>query len=114
MLSQTPRPIKPVPRHQARPLPLHFHGANAKLSVSLGLYNGDGNDDKLVPTDNVTIPPNHVVPAVGEVCDVQYLHAFLQSGSIYQPIYLGKRCDIPAAECTTDQLKYKGTGEAAA
>jgi len=87
---------------------------NARRSVALGLYNGDGNDDKLVPAGNVTIPPNHAVPAVGEVVDVKYLHAFLQSGSIYQPVYVGKRCDIPATECTADQLKYKNTGEAAA
>jgi bifunctional non-homologous end joining protein LigD len=85
-------------------------GHNAKRSVSLGLYesNGDGNDDKLVPAGNVTIPPNHAVPAVGEVVDTKYLYAHKQSGSIYQPVYVGKRCDIPASECTTDQLKYKG------
>jgi bifunctional non-homologous end joining protein LigD len=81
---------------------------NAKRSVSLGLYNGDGDGDKLVPAGNVTIPPNHAVPAIGEVVEVKYLHAFLQSGSIYQPVFIGKRCDIPASECTTDQLKYKG------
>ena len=83
---------------------------NAKRSVALGLYDGD----KLVPAGNVTIPPNHAVPAVGEVIETKYLYAHRESGSIYQPVYLGKRCDIPAAECTTDQLKYKGAGEAAA
>jgi bifunctional non-homologous end joining protein LigD len=51
--------------------------------------------------------PNHEVPAPGEVCECKYLYAFLDSGSIYQPVYLGKRCDIPANECTVDQLKYK-------
>jgi len=51
---------------------------------------------------------------VGEVIDAQYLHAFPESGAIYQPVYIGKRCDIPASECTTDQLKYKDTDEAAA
>jgi bifunctional non-homologous end joining protein LigD len=45
---------------------------------------------------------------VGEVVDTKYLYAHKQSGSIYQPVYVGKRCDIPASECTTDQLKYKG------
>jgi bifunctional non-homologous end joining protein LigD len=83
---------------------------NAKRSVTLGLF--DGNE--LVGAGNVTIPPNHAVPAVGEIVECRYLYAHRQSGSIYQPVYLGKRCDIPAAECTTDQLKYKATGEAAA
>ena len=82
---------------------------NEKRSVSLGLYDGD----KLVPAGNVTIPPNHAVPAPEEVVEVQFLYAFKESGSIYQPVYLGKRSDIPAAECTTDQLKYKSQAEAA-
>lgn len=83
---------------------------NAKRSVTLGLF--DGNE--MVGAGNVTIPPNHAVPAVGEVVEIRYLYAFRESGSIYQPVYLGKRCDIPAAECTTDQLKYKTAAEAAA
>ncbi len=82
---------------------------NAKRSVTLGLY--DGNE--LVCAGNVAIPPNHAVPAVGEVVETRYLHAFRESGSIYQPVYVGKRCD-PAAECTTDQLKYKTAAEVAA
>jgi bifunctional non-homologous end joining protein LigD len=82
-----------------------------KRSVTLGLYNGDGN--KLVPAGNVTIPPNQRIPEVGEVCDVRYLHALKQSGSIYQPVYLGPRSDIPAAECTVDQLKYKAQAQVA-
>jgi bifunctional non-homologous end joining protein LigD len=78
-------------------------GINAKRSVTLGLYDGD----KLVPAGNVTIPPNHQVPVVGEVCETRYLHAFRESGSIYQPVYLGRRTDIPASECVVEQLKYK-------
>ena len=85
-------------------------GRNAKRSVSLALYD----DDKLVPAGNVTIPPNHAVPAPGEVVECSYLYGFKESGSIYQPVYRGKRCDIPTAECTTDQLKYKPTSTAAA
>ncbi len=76
---------------------------NPQRSVTLGLYDGD----KLVPAGNVTIPPNHEVPAPGEVVETKYLYAYRESGSIYQPVYLGKRCDIPAAECGVDQLKYK-------
>jgi bifunctional non-homologous end joining protein LigD len=88
-------------------------GRNAKRSVALGLYNGDNNNDgKLVPAGNVTIPPNHQVPEVGDVVDCSYLYAMRQSGSIYQPVYIGKRSDIPASECSTDQLKYKAEAEA--
>ena len=39
--------------------------------------------------------------------EVRYLYAYQQSGSIYQPIYLGERDDIPQADCTTAQLKFK-------
>jgi hypothetical protein len=78
-------------------------GHNAKRSVTLGLYDGD----ELVPAGNVTIPPNHRMPEVGEVCEVRYLYAYRESGSIYQPVYLGRRDDVPASECVVEQLKYK-------
>jgi bifunctional non-homologous end joining protein LigD len=76
---------------------------NERRSVSLGLYDGD----RLVPAGNVSIPPNHAVPAPEEVVEVQFLYAFRESGLIYQPVYIGKRCDIPASECCIEQLKYK-------
>jgi hypothetical protein len=67
------------------------------------------------------VKPSESPPALcrhlGEVVDTKFLYAFRESGCIYQPVYVGKRCDIPASECTTDQLKYKGgvgTVEAAA
>jgi bifunctional non-homologous end joining protein LigD len=85
-------------------------GINAKRSVTLGLYDGD----KLVPAGNVTIPPNHAIPQVGNVVDARYLHAFKESGSIYQPVYLGRRDDIPAGECVVEQLKYKNEPATAA
>jgi bifunctional non-homologous end joining protein LigD len=85
-------------------------GINAKHSVSLGLFDGD----KLVPAGNVTIPPNHRIPEVGEVCETRYLYALKQSGSIYQPVYLGLRTDIPASECVVEQLKYKAEPQQAA
>jgi len=84
-------------------------GHNAKRSVTLGLF--DGNE--LTGAGNVTIPPNHAIPEKGAVVDVRYLYAYRESGSVYQPVYLGSRDDIPAADCTTDQLKYKTTGQAA-
>jgi bifunctional non-homologous end joining protein LigD len=85
-------------------------GHNAKRSVTLGLYDGD----ELVPAGNVTIPPNHRIPEVGEVCEVRYLYAYRESGSIYQPVYLGRRDDVPASECVVEQLKFKSEPTAAA
>jgi bifunctional non-homologous end joining protein LigD len=84
-------------------------GINTKRSVTLGLYDGD----KLVPAGNVTIPPNHRIPEVGEVCETRYLYAYRESGCIYQPVYLGPRTDIPASECVVEQLKFKAQAEAA-
>jgi bifunctional non-homologous end joining protein LigD len=84
-------------------------GHNAKRSVMLGLHDGD----MLVPAGNVTIPPNHRIPEIGAVCEVRFLYALKQSGSIYQPVYLGPRTDIPASECVVEQLKYKPQAQAA-
>ena len=76
---------------------------NGKRSVSLMLFARN----KVVHAGNVTIPPNHQIPDVGAIVEVRYLHAFRESGCIYQPIYLGRREDIAAEECTVLQLKYK-------
>lgn len=76
---------------------------NDKRSVSLILFE----DEKVRLAGNVTIPPNHDIPPPGTVVECRYLYAFKESGSIYQPVYLGARDDIRAAECTTTQLKYK-------
>jgi len=76
---------------------------NAKRSVSLLLFEGD----KIKAAGNVTIPPNHEIPAAGQIVECRYLYAFRESGCIFQPVYLGTRDDITAAECTTAQLKYR-------
>jgi bifunctional non-homologous end joining protein LigD len=70
---------------------------NAKRSVSLLLFTGD----RIGPAGNVTIPPNHEIPKTGQVIECRFLYAFRESGSIYQPVYLGTRDDIRAEECTT-------------
>jgi bifunctional non-homologous end joining protein LigD len=44
---------------------------------------------------------------MGTVVETRYLYAFAQSGAVYQPVYLGPRDDIPAEDCTVDQLKFK-------
>jgi bifunctional non-homologous end joining protein LigD len=64
-------------------------------------------DDAFVPAGNVTIPPNHEIPSAGTVVEVRYLYAYQESGSVYQPVYLGPREDISASDCTRDQLKFK-------
>ncbi len=82
-------------------------GINAKRSVRLGLYDLHADGPELVCSGNVTIPPNHPMPAMKDVVEVKYLYAFRESGSVYQPVYGGKRDDIPRNECLTTQLKYK-------
>ena len=76
---------------------------NAKRSVSLMLYAGKN----LTTAGNVTIPSNKEIPKQGEIVECRYLYAFKESGSIYQPVYLGTRDDVAEQECTTAQLKYK-------
>jgi bifunctional non-homologous end joining protein LigD len=76
---------------------------NGKRSVELRLLNGSG----WIPCGNVTIPPNLRVPAVGQVVDIRYLHAFPGSNALYQPVYLGERQDVEVHECVLSQLKYK-------
>ncbi|MEA3189292.1 MAG: bifunctional non-ous end joining protein LigD, partial [Chthoniobacter sp.] len=56
---------------------------------------------------NVTIPANHRIPGVGVIVEVRYLYAFKESGSVFQPVYLGERNDVLASDCTTRQLKFK-------
>jgi bifunctional non-homologous end joining protein LigD len=55
---------------------------------------------------NVTIPPNHTVPANGSIVEVRYLYAF-PGGSVFQPVYLGQRDDVTRRECHVSQLKLK-------
>ncbi len=76
---------------------------NAKRSVGLLLFDGE----KITSAGNVTIPANHDIPTTGQVVECRYLYAFKESGSIYQPVYLGARDDIRAEECVVTQLKYK-------
>jgi bifunctional non-homologous end joining protein LigD len=80
---------------------------NAKRSIEIKLLNGT----HWVTAGNVTIPPNHTVPKVGEVVEVRYLYAFKESGCVYQPVYLGVRSDVTESECVTNQLKFKNGDE---
>jgi bifunctional non-homologous end joining protein LigD len=84
-----------------------------RRSVKIGLLDSNRSNvskgQMMIPVGNVTIPPNYDVPAAGDVVEVEYLYAY-KGGSIYQPVYRGKRTDIDINVCTTGQLKYKPEG----
>jgi bifunctional non-homologous end joining protein LigD len=61
-------------------------------------------DDIIV--GNVSIPLNHNVPRVGEFVEVEYLYAYPNGGSLYQPVYKGPRRDKTEAD-RHSSLKFK-------
>lgn len=75
----------------------------SKRSVYLQLFK----NKKPVPAGKVTIPINFEIPQPGQIVEVRYLYAMKQSGSLYQPVYLGVREDIDKSDCTQAQLKFK-------
>lgn len=75
---------------------------NGKRSVSLKLFDGTN----LVSVGNSTIPTNKEIPKPNDVVEVRYLYAF-KGGSVFQPVFLGKRDDVKPEECSVDQLKFK-------
>jgi bifunctional non-homologous end joining protein LigD len=76
---------------------------NVQRSVEVRLLGEDG----WMPCGNVTIPANHKIPDVGQVCEIRYLYSHRESHALYQPIYQGLRTDVEPAECLLTQLKYK-------
>jgi bifunctional non-homologous end joining protein LigD len=72
---------------------------NAKRSVNMAMADGTA-------VGSVTIPPNHKVPAVGDLIEVVYLYAH-RGGSLAQPVYKSVREDADGAD-TTDSLQFKG------
>jgi bifunctional non-homologous end joining protein LigD len=77
-----------------------------KRSVGMELADATG---QFIDVGNVTIPPNvATMPSVGELIEVQYLYAFPNGGSLFQPIYLRPRnADQDETDAVTAQLKYK-------
>lgn len=75
----------------------------SKRSVRLVLFD----DVYQKEAGNVTIPPNHPIPTIGDVVEVRYLYAFRESGCVYQPVFLGRRDDVMPSDCTTKQLKFR-------
>lgn len=76
---------------------------NPQRSVEIRLFSDMG----WVPAGNVTIPPNHDVPEVGEILEVRYLYASSPRGILYQPAFLCRRNDIAVEDCIVAQLKFK-------
>lgn len=80
----------------------------SKRSISIELNDDAGTT---VPVGNVTILPNYDIPKVGDIVEVEYLYAY-RGGSLYQPVYRGKRTDIDPDACRITQLKFKPEGRA--
>ena len=80
--------------------------ANDKRSVELALGGRS--------VGNVTIPPNHAVPDVGQIVEIRYLYVADVGGSLYQPCYLGVRDDVPPEDCTIERqgIKYRSAAKA--
>jgi len=78
-------------------------GMNGKRSVKIGVIDGE----RIVSCGNVTIPLGSDIPEVGEIIEVRYLYAFKESGSLFQPVYMGLRDDLDEKDCTVNQLKWK-------
>ena len=77
-----------------------------KRSVLLGLFKGE----EMVEIGNVTIPVNHDIPKIGEIVEVQYLYAH-PNGSLFQPVFLGRRSDLVPSDCSNGQLKFKSSSD---
>ncbi len=76
---------------------------NEQRSVALALYNEKREG---IGIGNVTIPPNHPVPAPGSVVECRYLN-WIPGGALYQPVYLGTREDVSQEECTFERQQLK-------
>ena len=77
----------------------------SKSSVILGVLEGG----KPVYIGKCTIPPNHTMPAKGDLIEVRYLYAY-KGGSMVQAVYLGKRDDKDQPD-TRQSLKLKAGGD---
>jgi len=76
---------------------------NAQRSVALALIEPDGSR---INVGNVTVPANQPIPAAGDIVEVRYLYAF-DGGSLFQPVLMGIRHDLDAAECQASQRKFR-------
>jgi bifunctional non-homologous end joining protein LigD len=82
-------------------------GLNGKRSVKIGVLDGE----RMISCGNVTIPVGSDIPGIGEIIECRYLYGFKESGSLFQPVYLGVRDDLELKDCLVDQLKWKRAEE---
>jgi bifunctional non-homologous end joining protein LigD len=80
---------------------------NGKRSVKISILDGE----RMISCGNVTIPVGSDFPAVGDIVEVRYLYAFPESGSLFQPVYIGVRDDLELRDCCVNQLKWKRSDE---
>ena len=80
---------------------------NGKRSVKIGVLDGE----RMISCGNVTIPVGSDIPGIGDIVEVRYLYAFPESGSLFQPVYLGVRDDLELKDCCVNQLKWKRAEE---
>ena len=71
-----------------------------KRSIGLEIIDGD----KRVSIGKCTIPPNHEMPSVGSLVEIQYLYCI---SNLFQPVYKGVRTDSDLTDCTISQIVYK-------
>jgi bifunctional non-homologous end joining protein LigD len=76
--------------------------SSTKRSVQMGVVAEGG----IQFVGNVTIPVNKDIPSVGHFAEVEYLYAYPNGGSLFQPVYLGPRPDKLEAD-RYDSLKFK-------
>jgi bifunctional non-homologous end joining protein LigD len=80
---------------------------NGKRSVKIGVLDGE----RMISCGNVTIPVGSDIPGIGEIIECRYLYAFKESGSLFQPVYIGVRDDLELRDCCVNQLKWKRSDE---
>ena len=80
----------------------------SKRSVQVGV--GEGVLGPMVPVGNVTIPPNHPIPSVGDMVEVEYLYRH-KGGSLFQPVYKGVRTDKTSADVLYSLKLKQSTSE---
>lgn len=73
---------------------------NSQRSVNVALLTTAGAPRSV---GNVTIPPNHQIPAEGVVVEVLYLY-YNPLGAFEQPVYVGERQDVLREECHFGQV----------
>lgn len=77
---------------------------DGKSSVMLGVYT----KGKLIHIGDTSINGKGEAPK-DAICDVKYLNLPSADGHLYQPEFIRLRDDIPASDCTVEQLHIKGS-----